>query len=235
MNPDRILLVDDDSQILAFVSRQLRNAEYSVDLARNGQEALERAADNMPDLVVLDLTMPVLDGVETIERFREWTAIPIIVLSGRSEEQLKVRALDAGADDYLTKPFSVQELLARVRSSLRRSQRAGLAATAGQPVLDIHDLRIDLSRRQVHRHGHEVSLTRTEYELLHFLAVNEGKVVSHRQLLQEVWGPEYGEEREYLRTFVKQLRRKLENDPAHPQILVTQPGVGYRLATVPAT
>ena len=142
-----------------------------------------------------------------------------------------MRALDAGADDYLTKPFGVPELLARVRSTLRRSQRAASVAAPGQPVLDVHNVRIDLSRRQVHRSGQEIALTRTEYELLHFLAVNEGKVVSHRQLLHEVWGPEYGEEREYLRTFVKQLRRKLEDDPAHPTILLTQPGVGYRLAT----
>lgn len=230
MSQARILLVDDDGQILAFVSRQLRNSDYTVELARNGQEALEKAADALPDLVVLDLTMPVLDGVETILRLREWTAIPIIVLSGRSEEQLKVRALDAGADDYLTKPFSVQELLARVRATLRRSQRANTAAAPGQPVLDVHGVRIDLSRREVHRNGQAVPLTRTEYELLHFLAANDGKVVSHRQLLQEVWGPEYGEEREYLRTFVKQLRRKLEEDPARPKVLLTQPGVGYRLA-----
>ncbi len=230
MSQARILLVDDDRQILAFVSRQLRNSDYTVDLALNGQEALEKAADALPDLVVLDLTMPVLDGVETILRLREWTGIPIIVLSGRSEEQLKVRALDAGADDYLTKPFSVQELLARVRSTLRRSQRANTAAAHGQPVLDVHDVRIDLSRREVHRNGQQVPLTRTEYELLHFLAANDGKVVTHRQLLQEVWGPEYGEERENLRTFVKQLRRKLEEAPARPKILLTQPGVGYRLA-----
>lgn len=230
MSEARVLLVDDDSQILAFVSRQLRNAAYTVDLARNGQEALDRAAESLPDLVVLDLTMPVMDGVQTILRLREWTAVPIIVLSARSEEELKVRALDAGADDYLTKPFSLQELLARVRSSLRRSQRAAAGVVLGQPLVTIHGVEIDLSRREVRRNGVEVALTRTEYELLHFLAANDGKVVSHRQLLQEVWGPEYGEEREYLRTFIKQLRRKLEADPGRPEILLTQPGVGYRLA-----
>jgi two-component system KDP operon response regulator KdpE len=230
MSEARVLLVDDDSQILAFVSRQLRNAAYTVDLARNGQEALDRAAENLPDLVVLDLTMPVMDGVQTILRLREWTAVPIIVLSARSEEELKVRALDAGADDYLTKPFSLQELLARVRSSLRRSQRAVAGVVLGLPHIAVHGVEIDLSRREVRREGVEVPLTRTEYELLHFLAANDGKVVSHRQLLQEVWGPEYGEEREYLRTFIKQLRRKLEADPGRPQILLTQPGVGYRLA-----
>ncbi|MBI2886750.1 MAG: response regulator transcription factor [Chloroflexi bacterium] len=226
----KVLLVDDDSQILAFVSRQLRSQGYRVDLARNGQEALDRAAELPPDLVILDLYMPVLDGVETLRQFREWSDVPVIVLSARNEEQRKVEALDLGADDYLTKPFSVAELLARVRAALRRRQRAREPFHQEQELRLPGDVSIDLRRRQVSRAGSEVLLTRTEYELLHCLAVNAGKVVTHRQLLQEVWGPEYGEETEYLRTFIKQLRRKLEDDPARPRLVLTQPGVGYRLA-----
>ncbi len=223
-----LLLVDDDSQILTFVSRQLRNAGYRVELARNGEEALERAAETLPDLVILDLRMPVLDGIDTLKRLREWSSMPVIVLSARNEEKLKVEALDLGADDYLTKPFSVAELLARVRASLRRSTHSSVSMT-DVPVLTGDDIEINLNAQQVKRDGKEIVLTRTEYALLHCLAASAGKVVSHRQLLQDVWGAEYGEETEYLRTFIKQLRRKIENDPSRPRIIITQPGMGYRL------
>ena len=230
MADSKVLLVDDDNQILSFVSRQLRAQGYRVELARNGQEGLDHALEFVPDLVILDLFMPVMDGVETLRQLREWSKVPVIVLSARDEEQRKVEALDLGADDYLTKPFSVAELLARVRAALRRNQQNE------QPLLqdaELHlgdDVEIDLRRRQVKRAGREIALTKTEYELLHCLASNAGKVVTHRQLLQEVWGPEYGEETEYLRTFIKQLRRKLEVDPSRPRLVVTQPGLGYRLA-----
>ena len=228
--PDtKVLLVDDDSQILAFVSRQLKSQGYKVELARNGREALDTAAEFLPDLIILDLAMPVMDGTETLERLREWSRMPVIVLSARNDESLKVRALDLGADDYLTKPFSVAELLARVRASLRRTQSGGNPPNQNVPSLSGGGIEIDFNRHQVRRGGAEVPLTRTEYDLLHCLATNAGKVVSHRQLLQEVWGPEYGGETEYLRTFIKQLRRKLENDPSRPRLLLTQPGLGYRL------
>lgn len=229
MRQPTILVVDDDAQIRTFVARQLKNEDFHVELARTGEEALERAADVLPDMVILDLSMPVMDGIEALKRLREWASMPVIVLSARNEERLKVQALDLGADDYLTKPFSVPELLARVRAALRRSQRAAGAEAPEQPVLRFDDVAIDLGRHIVTKGGQEVSLTRTEYELLHYLAVNAGRVVTHRQVLQEVWGPEYGEEREYLRTFIKQLRRKIEDDPAHPQLILTQPGLGYRL------
>lgn len=229
MPDSTLLLVDDDSQILAFVSKQLRNEGYHVELARNGEEALERAAEVLPDLIILDLRMPVMDGIEALKRLREWSAAPVIVLSARNEERLKVEALDLGADDYLTKPFSVVELLARVRATLRRTASSS-RVKADTPVVSGHGLEIDLNAQQVRRGGEEVVLTRTEYALLHCLAANVGKVVGHRQLLQDVWGPEYGEETEYLRTFIKQLRRKIEIDPSRPRVIVTQPGMGYRLS-----
>jgi len=231
MREPTILVVDDDAQIRTFVARQLKNEGFNVELARTGDEALEKAAEVLPDLVILDLTMPVMDGIEALRRLREWAAMPVIVLSARNEERLKVEALDLGADDYLTKPFSVPELLARLRAALRRAQRAAGRDAQEQPVLRFDDVAIDPGRRVVTKGGNEVSLTRTEYELLHFLAANAGRVVTHRQVLQEVWGPEYGEEREYLRTFIKQLRRKVEDDAAHPRLILTQPGLGYRLVT----
>lgn len=231
MREPTILVVDDDAQIRTFVARQLKNEGFNVELARTGDEALEKAAEVLPDLVILDLTMPVMDGIEALRRLREWAVMPIIVLSARNEERLKVQALDLGADDYLTKPFSVPELLARLRAALRRAQRAAGRDVQEQPILRFDDVAIDLGRRVVTKGGAEVSLTRTEYELLHFLAANAGRVVTHRQVLQEVWGPEYGEEREYLRTFIKQLRRKVEDDAAHPRLILTQPGLGYRLVT----
>lgn len=222
----RVLVVDDDATIRTFVSAHLRARGYRPDVARDGQEALDKAALNPPDAVILDLVMPVLDGVGFLTRFREWSQAPVLVLSAQGEERQKVQALDAGADDYLTKPFGMEELLARLRAMLRRAAATAPAAT--EPVIEAGDLRIELAAQVVTRGGAEVPLTRTEYALLRELARNLGKVLTHRQLLQRVWGPEYGDETEYLRTFVKQLRRKLEPDPAHPAYLLTQPGVGYR-------
>ncbi len=225
-----LLLVDDDAQILSFVSRQLKADGYEVELARNGQEALDKAAELLPDLVILDIAMPVMGGLEVLERLREWSQAPVIVLSATGEEQLKVRALDIGADDYLTKPFGVPELLARVKAALRRAQSNLRDTTREAPIMLVGDVEIDLNKQEVRKRGVEVPLTKTEYWLVYNLAVNAGKVVSHRQLLQQVWGAEYGEETEYLRTFIKQVRKKLEDDPARPRLIVTQPGMGYRLA-----
>ncbi|MBM2826020.1 MAG: chemotaxis protein CheY [Dehalococcoidia bacterium] len=235
MTEDKVLLVDDDAQLLTFVSRQLKLHGYTVELARNGSEALDQAAETLPDLIILDISMPVMDGVEALRRLREWGTMPVIVLSARDEEHLKVQALDLGADDYLTKPFSISELLARVRAHLRRTQTSAQSDSRDLPVLKGDDLEIDLNRRRVSRGSKEIPLTKTEYEILHALAINAGKTLSHRQLLQAVWGLEYGEETEYLRTFIKQLRRKLEADPARPKLILTQPGMGYRLVLADST
>ena len=222
----RVLVVDDDRTIRTFVSANLRARNYRVTTAADGEEALERAALDLPDLVVLDLVMPQLDGVGFLERFREWSSAPVLVLSALGEERRKVQALDAGADDYLTKPFGMDELLARVRAALRRA--AGAPPAPSAPVIEVGDLRLDLAAQLVSRGGRDVSLTRTEYALLRELVTHAGKVLGHRHLLQHVWGPEYGGETEYLRTFMRQLRKKLEPDPAHPMYLLTQPGIGYR-------
>jgi two-component system KDP operon response regulator KdpE len=225
----RILIVDDDPKLLAFVARQLRAQDYEAETAMGGQEALDRAAASLPDLVLLDLSMPGMSGHDVLTQLRQWYQGPVIILSGIHEEEQKVKALDLGADDYLTKPFGIQELLARVRSALRRADQAFASRSAESAVVQVGDVSIDLAHRLVTRNGEEIALTRTEYELLRLLASNPGKVMSHRELLRGVWGPEYGEETEYLRTFIKQLRRKLEPDPARPVHLLTQPGLGYRL------
>ena len=226
-------MVDDDPKITAFVETHLRRQDYIFDSALNGQEGLNKAANRPPDLVLLDLAMPVMDGLETLSRLREWFDGPIVILSATDEEMQKVNALDLGADDYLTKPFGVDELMARVRAALRRADRSGQPSAGERTVVVFGDVRVDVSRRIVSRAGDEVSLTRTEYELLHQLTTNPGKVMTHRELLRHVWGPEYGEETEYLRTFIKQLRRKLEPDPSRPAYILTQPGMGYRLVAHP--
>ncbi len=190
---------------------------------------MDKAALFLPDAVILDLFMPVMGGIDVLTRLREWFDRPVVILSAIDEEQQKVQALDLGADDYLTKPFGTEELLARVRSTLRRAERTSGSRTAEQPLVTFGDVTVDLSSRTVSRSNEEVSLTRTEYELLRCLASNAGKVLTHRELLQDVWGPEYGGETEYLRTFIKQLRRKLEPSPSRPKHIVIQPGIGYRL------
>ncbi|MEU5527573.1 response regulator [Micromonospora chersina] len=221
----RILVVDDEPQILRALRINLRARGYEVQVAETGTAALKTAASHPPDLVVLDLGLPDLDGVEVIRGLRGWTTVPIIVLSGRAGSEDKVSALDAGADDYVTKPFGVDELLARIRAVTRR---LGGAAPAG-PALRIGRHTVDLADRTVTRDdGAEVKLTPTQWAMLEKLLRNPGKLVSQRQLLHDVWGPEYQHETNYLRQYMAQLRRKLEDDPARPRHLITEPGMGYR-------
>ncbi|GIJ78697.1 two-component system, OmpR family, KDP operon response regulator KdpE [Micromonospora phaseoli] len=222
----RILVVDDEPQILRALRINLRARGYEVDIAATGADALKAAASHPPDLVVLDLGLPDLDGVEVIGGLRGWTTVPIIVLSGRAGSDDKVTALDAGADDYVTKPFGVDELLARIRAVTRRLGPAGEAAGA---TAQVGRHTVDLAARTVTRDdGTEVRLTPTQWGVLEKLLRNPGKLISQRQLLHDVWGPEYQTETNYLRQYLAQLRRKLEDDPARPRHLITEPGMGYR-------
>lgn len=217
-------MVDDERPIRRFLRVALGSAGYGVVEADSVQSALQQAVTTQPDLVILDLGLPDGDGVDVIRRLREWTEIPIIVLSVRGQESDKIQALDAGADDYLTKPFGTGELLARLRVALRRMARA-----PDEPVIHVKDLVIDLARRRVTVGGREVHLTATEYALLRTLALHAGKVLTHKQLLQAVWGPGYEGESHLLRVNMSNLRRKVEPNPLKPQYLITEPGVGYRL------
>jgi two-component system KDP operon response regulator KdpE len=222
----RVLVVDDEPQILRALRINLRARQYDVDTATDGAAALHAAASHHPDLVVLDLGLPDMDGVEVIRGLRGWTSVPIIVLSGRADSREKVAALDAGADDYVTKPFGVDELLARIRAVTRR-----LTPTpGGSATVDVGRYTVDLAGRVVRlaEGAEEIRLTPTEWHLLEILLRNPGKLVSQRQLLQEVWGPQYQTETHYLRQYMAQLRRKLEDEPAHPRHLLTEPGMGYR-------
>ncbi|MCE5238346.1 response regulator transcription factor [bacterium] len=224
----RILVVDDEKAIRHFLNATLTAEGYQVYEAPNGHEALDAVPAVRPDAVVLDLGLPDLEGHEVITRLREWSAVPIVVLSVREHEGEKIRALDAGADDYLTKPFGVGELLARLRAAMRRAARPD-----GEPVYEVEGLRVDLERRLVSLGGHELSLTPTEYELLRALALHAGKVLTHGQLLKQVWGASYDPEAHLLRVNISNLRRKLEPDPTRPRYILTEPGVGYRLAAPP--
>ena len=226
-----ILIVDDDPKIRRLLAKHMALSDFDVLLASHGAEALYQASLHQPKLIILDLSMPVMGGIEALERLREWYTDPIIILSATDQEREKIKALDLGADDYVTKPFSPTELTARVRSSLRRVARLALGDRVDSPMVSVGDIEVDLAAHIVRKAGEEVHLTRTEYDLLQALAINVDKVLTHRQLLQTVWGPEYGQETEYLRTFVKQLRRKLESDPSRPTHILTEPGVGYRLVT----
>jgi len=220
----RILVVDDERQIRRVLETALPSHGYEVDSAASGFEALNRAAIFRPDLVVLDLGLPDLDGTEIIRRLREWTTVPIIVLSVREDEKDKIKALDAGADDYVTKPFSMGELLARMRVALRHAARPEC-----EPVLTFGDLVVDLLHRKVLLRGEEVHLTPTEYEILKYLSLQADRVVTHSQVLRAVWGPNSEAETHYLRIYVASLRRKIEANPSQPSLIVTEPGVGYRL------
>jgi len=219
----RILVVDDEPQILRALRINLLARQYEVVTARDGTEALRLVSAERPDLVVLDLGLPDVDGVEVIRKLRSWSPVPIVVLSGRADSKEKVDALDAGADDYVTKPFSVEELLARVRAVTRRLGDSEAVAPVG-----IGRWTVDLTNHTVAAGDEVQHLTRTEWQLLEVLVRNPGKLVSQRQLLQDVWGPTYLGQTQYLRQYVNNLRRKLETDPARPRHLLTEPGMGYR-------
>lgn len=225
----RILVVDDEPQILRALATNLTALGYAVGTAGTGEEALREAAHRRPDAVILDLGLPGIDGVDVIRGLRGWTNVPIIVLSVRDREWDKIGALDAGADDYVTKPFGMGELLARLRAALRRA-----VPGTEEPVISTSDFTIDLSRKQVTAHDKgEVRLTPTEWGIVEVLVRNEGKLVGQVQLLREVWGPSYREETNYLRVFMAQVRRKLEPEPSRPRYFITEPGMGYRFMSNP--
>jgi len=224
----KILVVDDEPKIRMFVRANLQARGYDVYLAQDGIEALEMAARVLPDVIVLDVGMPGMNGIEVCSKIREWSDTPIIILSVKEDEEIKVKALDEGADDYITKPFSLEELLARIRVALRHAAGVPVAARI---VFTAGDLEVDMTKRVVHLRGELVKLTRTEYELLAYLVNNIGKVLSHNEILQNVWGPEYGGESEYVRVFIGQLRRKIEDDPSNPRFIVTVPRIGYRFVS----
>lgn len=222
-----ILVVEDEPQMLRFLRGSLSTHGYRLVETSSGADGLAQAAARNPDVILLDLGLPDMDGLEVTRRLREWTRTPVIVLSARGQDEDKIHALDAGADDYLTKPFSVGELLARIRVALRHV--AETASGTPEPVFSVGELRVDLASRQIFVGDAEVHLTPTEYRLLAILIKYAGKVVTHRQLLKEVWGPPYVEHTQYLRNFMGQLRQKLEPDPAKPRFIINEPGIGYRL------
>jgi two-component system KDP operon response regulator KdpE len=219
----RVLVVDDEPQILRALQMKLRGAGYTVETAASAGEALMRAAMRPPEAIILDLLLPDGRGSDVCRELRRWSSAPVLMLSAVGEEREKIEALDAGADDYVTKPFSGDELLARLRATLRRVR------APGEPVIEIGALRIDREKRAVAVEGRPVSLTPIEYDLLRLLAENEGKLLTHPTILREIWGPAYGEESNYLHVYVSHLRRKIEPDPARPRYLLNQPGIGYRL------
>lgn len=220
----RVLVVDDENAIRRYLRAALSAQGFSIFEAANGQEAINAVVSNHPDLIILDLGLPDFDGIEVTRRLREWSQTPIIILSVREAENDKIAALDAGADDYLTKPFSTGELMARMRVALRR-----IGSTHDKPVLQVDNLKMDVSRRLVTVDDEQVSLTPTEYEILRLLLQNAGKVLTHRQLLRQVWGTAYESEMHILRVNISNLRRKIEPDPSRPHYLLTEPGVGYRI------
>jgi len=223
-NQPRILVVDDETPIQRFLRTALDAGDFSVHQAETGHAALAAAAATRPDVILLDLGLPDIDGVEVIRRIREWSQVPIIVLSVRDREDDKVKALDAGADDYLTKPFGVAELIARIRAALRRSLRQ-----TAEPVYRMEELVVDLPHRRVAVSGREVQLTPTEYDLLRLMVIHAGKVLTHRHILKQIWGTAYVEQPHVLRVNISNLRHKIENDPSRPRYILTEPGVGYRL------
>jgi two-component system, OmpR family, KDP operon response regulator KdpE len=228
MSAQRVLVVDDEPQIVRGLKVILREGGYEVEVAETKEEALAALSNRPPDAMVLDLVLPDGSGVEVCREVRTWSNVPILVLSAVGDEREKVRALDAGADDYVTKPFGTEELLARLRAVLRRGSEEG-----GEPKVSIGDLEIDLAGRSVRRNGSEVHLTPIEFDLLRVLATHRGKLVTQRQLLHEVWGPGYEMETHYLRVHVAHIRSKLEPEPSRPRYLITEPGIGYRLSDAP--
>lgn len=228
MHLPRILIVDDEPPIQRFLKTALSSGEFTLDQAETGHAALQAAVSLKPDVILMDLGLPDMDGVEVIERIRKWSQVPIIVLSVRDRESEKVRALDAGADDFLTKPFGVGELLARIRVMLRRAVQQ-----MPEPVYRIDDLEVDLARRLVSLQGREISLTPTEYDLLRLLVLNAGKVLTHRMILKQIWGSTYLEQPHILRVNISNLRHKLEKDASRPRYILTESGVGYRFKNAP--
>ncbi|MBI3636474.1 MAG: two-component system response regulator KdpE [Candidatus Rokubacteria bacterium] len=224
-----MVVVEDEPQIRRFLRASLGGAGFRLFEAATGADGLVEAASRQPDVLIVDLGLPDIDGLDVIKRVREWSAVPIIVLSARGQEADKIAALDAGADDYLSKPFGVGELLARVRVALRHAARRD--DDAAESTFAVADFSVDLGRRRVVAHGSEIHLTPIEYRLLAALVRHAGKVITQRQLLGEVWGPNAGEQSHYLRVYMAHLRRKLEKEPARPRWLLTEPGVGYRLLT----
>jgi two-component system KDP operon response regulator KdpE len=221
----RILIVDDERAIRRFLRASLMSHGYQVFEAETGKEALAAAVDHRPELLILDLGLPDMDGIEVTRQLREWSQMPIIILSVRDQENDKIAALDAGADDYLTKPFGVGELMARIRVALRRS----IQTIEDEPVYQVDDLKVDIARRLVTVKGAEADLTPTEYDILRMLVQHAGRVLTHRQILREIWGAPYETETHLLRVNMSNLRRKIEPDPNQPVYIVTEPGVGYRL------
>jgi two-component system KDP operon response regulator KdpE len=220
-----LLVVDDEAQMRRFLRASLESHGYSVLEAATALEATQLATSHRPELILLDLGLPDGDGIELTRKFRDWTKVPIIVISARGQEDDKVAALDAGADDYLTKPFGIKELMARIRAARRHVQEAANAPT----VFELQGLRVDFERREVIRDGRTVHLTPIEYKLLTLFVRNIGKVLTHRQILKEVWGDGYAAQTHYVRVHMAELRKKIESDPAQPRFIVTEPGVGYRL------
>jgi len=227
-NLPRVLIVDDEKAIQRFLKNALSSAEFSVHLAGSGKEALMAAVAIRPDLIILDLGLPDMDGVEVLLRLREWTKVPVIILSVRDREDDKVTALDSGADDYVTKPFGIGELLARMRVALRKSIQE-----SPEPVYRVDGLEVDLEHRRVAVQGKEVQLTATEYDLLRLLVNHAGKVLTHNQILRQIWGPAYIEQPHLLRVNISNLRRKIEPEPTRPRYILTELGVGYRLKINP--
>lgn len=223
-NGPRILVIDDETQIRRFLRVTLTGHGYVVKDVGTGKEGLDAVAGFSPDLIVLDLGLPDINGLDVVRELREWSKVPVIILSVKGQETDKITVLDAGADDYVTKPFAMGELLARIRAALRH-----ITGTDEQPVLQFDDLTIDLAHRRIAVDDHEVKLTPTEYKIVKNLAINAGKVITQRALLHTVWGPSYENEVQYLRVYVAQIRRKLEHDPSRPRHIITEPGVGYRL------
>jgi two-component system KDP operon response regulator KdpE len=220
-----VLIIDDEIQIRKFLRAPLDAYGFKVVEAATGREGISQTAKYKPDLLLVDLGLPDFDGKQVIRELREWTQVPIIVLTARDQEQEKIDALDAGADDYVTKPFGVGELLARIRVSLRRS-----LTPENEPILTYGELAADLNLRRVTKNGLEVKLTPNEYEIVKTLIKHAGRVLTHKQILQAVWGNEYGSDTQYVRVYINQLRRKLEDDPARPAYIITESGVGYRLS-----
>jgi two-component system KDP operon response regulator KdpE len=226
MSPLTLLVIEDEAQVRRFLRSSLPTADYKLLEADTGERGLAAATSQHPDVVLLDLGLPDIDGVEVTRRLREWATTPIIILSARGQDQDKVAALDAGADDYLTKPFSLPELLARIRVAARHAEERG---DKKEPVFETGELRVDLANRVVALGGKEVRLTPIEYKLMAALARRPGRVITYQQLLKEVWGPRYLTHKQYLHVYMGHLRNKLERDSAKPRFLVTEPGVGYRL------